>query len=333
MYSFFLTAQLSSPSQRLALCGGAHVLGGWDVMKAVQLHPVRNPREDAGACVQNVQNWTVSVNMSSMGYRYFEYRYIKFLEDGHVAWEAMKFNQNLLVVPEVNYTLHDGNFGAPPAQRGLRGPTLPAPRAWRVAICGSSVAFGWRAAGDRGWAQLLAEALQLRYGHQIVNVAVHGYTTQKTRADFQRLVASIRPDVVVIGLSLANEGLSWKSARLWRVTARSFQNGIRGLLREVEAIQASPVLGDVYPHDAYVSRLQRQLLQDTHRMLLNTSVPLLRWLPALDDGQGRWQRDHMEDAGHPNSLGHQVMFEAIDLSMFDPSNANSLRPKQDEFHP
>ncbi len=32
---------------------------------------------------------------------------------------------------------------------------------------------------------------------------------------------------VVIGLSLANEGLSWKSARQWRVVARSFQNGIR----------------------------------------------------------------------------------------------------------
>ena len=29
-------------------------------------------------------------------------------EDGHVDWEAMKFNRNLLVVPEVNYTLHDG---------------------------------------------------------------------------------------------------------------------------------------------------------------------------------------------------------------------------------
>ena len=32
-------------------------------VQAVQLHPVRNPREDAGAGVQNVQNWTVSVNM------------------------------------------------------------------------------------------------------------------------------------------------------------------------------------------------------------------------------------------------------------------------------
>lgn len=326
MYSFFVTAHLSS-QQRLALCGGADVLGGWDVLKAVQLRPVVS-REDTG-----FQNWTASINMSSMGYRYFEYRYIKFLEDGRVYWEAMKFNRNLLVVPEVNYTLHDGEFGAPPppARRGPRGPALPAPRAWRVAICGSSVAFGWRAHADQGWAARLAEALQ-RYGHQTVNVAVHGYTTQKTRADFQRLVASMKPDVVVIGLSLANEGLSWKSARLWRAVARSFQNGIRGLLAEVEAIEASAVLGDVYPHDAYTSRLQQKLLQDTHRMLLNTSVPLLRWLPALDDGQGRWHRDHMEDAGHPNSLGHQVMFEAIDLSMFDPSNANSLRPKS-EFHP
>lgn len=180
MYSFFVTAHLSS-QQRLALCGGADVLGGWDVLKAVQLRPVVS-REDTG-----FQNWTASINMSSMGYRYFEYRYIKFLEDGRVYWEAMKFNRNLLVVPEVNYTLHDGEFGAPPppARRGPRGPALPAPRAWRVAICGSSVAFGWRAHADQGWAARLAEALQ-RYGHQTVNVAVHGYTTQKTRADFQR---------------------------------------------------------------------------------------------------------------------------------------------------
>ena len=35
-----------------------------------------------------------------------------------------------------------------------------------------------------------------------------------------------------------------------------------GLLAEVEAIEASAVLGDVYPHDAYTSRLQQKLLQD-----------------------------------------------------------------------
>jgi hypothetical protein len=33
MYSFFVTAHLSS-QQRLALCGGADVLGGWDGLKA-----------------------------------------------------------------------------------------------------------------------------------------------------------------------------------------------------------------------------------------------------------------------------------------------------------
>ena len=30
-----------------------------------------------------------------------------------------------------------------------------------------------------------------------------------------------------------------------------------------------------------------RLGEDTHRALLNTSVPLLNWLPALDDGHGR----------------------------------------------
>jgi len=41
--------------------------------------------------------------------------------------------------------------------------------AWRVAICGSSVAFGWRAHADQGWAARLAEALQ-RYGHQTLGM-------------------------------------------------------------------------------------------------------------------------------------------------------------------
>ena len=36
-----------------------------------------------------------------------------------------------------------------------------------MAICGSSVAFGWRSPKDEGWSALLANALKKRYGHQI----------------------------------------------------------------------------------------------------------------------------------------------------------------------
>lgn len=86
------------------------------------------------------------------------------------------------------------------------------------------------------------------------------------------------------------------------------------LLSDVAAINAVPVLGDVYPHGEYRARLQQKLLQefqpmshaerscqsvffegqpaitfsqDTHKMLLNLSVPVLGWLDALDNGEGR----------------------------------------------
>ena len=316
MYNFFVVANLSA-NQRLALCGAADVVGGWDENKAVELHPV-----GAGGS-GGLQNWTAQVNMSSIGFRYFEYRYIKLNENGKVDWEGGD-NRNVWVVPHVNYTLNDGAFGHPlvVASPSNRGPSLPRPsgQGLRVAICGSSVAFGWRSPKDEGWSTLLANALKERYGHQTVNVAVHGYDTKKQRANFNRLVASVKPDVVVIGLSLANEGLSWGSPRHWRVVARSFQNGIRALLSDVAAINAVPVLGDVYPHGNYWARLQQKLLQDTHKMLLNLSVPVLGWLDALDNGEGRWRMGHMDDPGHPNGLGHQTMFNAIDLAVFDPEN-------------
>lgn len=40
----------------------------------------------------------------------------------------------------------------------------------------------------------------------------------------------------------------------------------------------------------------------------------------LSDALFRWRMGHMDDPGHPNGLGHQTMFNAIDLAVFDPEN-------------
>lgn len=50
---------------------------------------------------------------------------------------------------------------------------------------------------------------------------------------------------------------------------------------------------------------------------MKTPVPMLDWLEAVGDGRGRWKRELVADAGHPNDLGHRKMFEAIDLSLFE----------------
>ena len=44
-----------------------------------------------------------------------------------------------------------------------------------MAICGSSVAFGWRSPKDEGWSTLLANALKERYGHQLLGPIDHSF--------------------------------------------------------------------------------------------------------------------------------------------------------------
>mmetsp|Transcript_758 Transcript_758/g.1420 ORF Transcript_758/g.1420 Transcript_758/m.1420 type:complete len:327 (-) Transcript_758:228-1208(-) len=323
MYRFLVWANVA-PSEHLQLIGGATAVGGWDVPKAVQMNPISGVSDELG-----YRQWAASVNVSEHGYRYVEYKYIKLREDGDIQWENC-LNRNFMAVPGATFEFDDGKFNEPLAlpdpQLAPRGPTVPPPPAGgkRVAICGSSVAAGSWAFQDQGWAWILARALEERYNHQTVNVAVHGYDTQHLLKDFQRLVASQKPDYVVIGLSVANEGLSWKPMEEWEAVSLSFKNGIRQLLLEIKQIGAQAVLGDVYPNGDYAHEKQLHLLKDAHEFLASQNVPVLSWLGPLDDGHGRWRDGLMNDPAHPNSHGHRKMFEAIDLSIFAPGEHKSL---------
>ena len=101
MYNFFVVANLSA-NQRLALCGAADVVGGWDENKALMIPdallflgcnnspmqpPVQVWRHGCWQAVElhpvgaggsgGLQNWTAQVNMSSIGFRYFEWLDVK----------------------------------------------------------------------------------------------------------------------------------------------------------------------------------------------------------------------------------------------------------------
>eukprot|EP01050_Picozoa_sp_SAG11_P008281 SAG11_NODE_721_length_7539_cov_32.292473_8_plen_188_part_00 len=89
-----------------------------------------------------------------------------------------------------------------------------------VLIVGSSVAAGIGATGAcgcpcprpraRGWASLLTAALEDQHGLSCYNAAVSGYNVKRTLARLQRALPLSTPQVVIVGLSLGNEGLPWK---------------------------------------------------------------------------------------------------------------------------
>ena len=187
-------------------------------------------------------------------------------------------------------------------------------RCRKVAVIGSSVAAGFCSHQERGWAWRLAQALQPS-GIDLVNVSEPGTNVRITIERFSRVVPPEQPNIVVIALSLGNEGLASCTAAERRSVQRGFEEGLLKLVRMTAELGAAAVLGGVYPNDDY-SLEHYKVLRETQARMLSWGVPVLNWLPVLDDGRGRWKPGTSSDPGHPNTTGHRLMFETIDLLIF-----------------
>jgi hypothetical protein len=67
--------------------------------------------------------------------------------------------------------------------------------------------------------------------------------------------------------------------------------------------------------------------------MLNWDVPILDWLAAVDNGHGRWQEGTSFDPSHPNTIGHQLMYEAIDQRLFQIEKNELAKEKQRFWQP
>lgn len=184
----------------------------------------------------------------------------------------------------------------------------------RLVVYGSSVARGSGAAWDYGWARMLRDALHPR-GWDVLNLSESGSDTERAMDRFPEVIAA-QPACVLISLSLANEGFG-----------PNFVKNIGRLVQCVKAIGATCVVASVYPNN------ECRTMPVLHAKLLDARAELLAlahvdghidWLSSLSDGHGGWCQGESVDAGHPNSRGHQHMFECVDLTLFD-----RLRPPEE----
>ncbi|MDX2228447.1 MAG: DUF1796 family putative cysteine peptidase [Leptolyngbyaceae cyanobacterium bins.349] len=322
MYRFQIKA-VTQPGETIALVGSTLAMGSWDEAQRVPLQ-TRGDRYPL---------WWVDLEVSAMGAgasrdrpieSKVEYKYVKIGRDGQVMWEALGANRWVPIEPEPQplVIVEDGEFGiirpdpygylaAPPPQ-----PSAPNhPAGLKIVVIGSSVALGCSAWLLRGWAWHLGQSLQQQYGHHLVNGSAVGANVGTTIARFAQMVAPEQPDVVIIALSLGNEGLAASPPQQYRAIQRRFENGLQQLLKLTQEIGARPVLGAVYPHGDY-SLEHYRVLRDTHQRLLTWGVPVLDWLATVDDGKGRWQAGLSYDSAHPNAEGHYRMYTAIDPAIW-----------------
>jgi lysophospholipase L1-like esterase len=330
MYRFQIIAN-TKPGESIGIIGSAPQMGGWDITRCLRL----------STSSERYPVWSIDTDLDLSNSLEYKYVYIK--ADGYAEWEGFGFNRWLPspAEPEEVGTIvvDDGAFGyLQPYPFGyLEQPQAPqvksalAQDGVKVLVVGSSVAQGHRAWMLRGWASMLGEVLQ-QQGHQLINMSELGANVQRTIDRFPKVVTPENPDVVIIALSLGNEGLAQcHTPHDRRAAQQRFERGLQQLIKMTWEMGALPILAGVYPHGDYRAE-HAEILQETQKRMLTWGIPVLNWLGAVDDGQGRWKAGVSFDPAHPNTIGHKLMFEAIDLNLFefDRPKLSQLRQRSEQ---
>ncbi|MEA5621163.1 DUF1796 family putative cysteine peptidase [Cronbergia sp. UHCC 0137] len=327
MYKFQIIAHTHT-GESIGLVGSTPELGLWDITKSIPLRTNANL----------YPLWWTEIEIDITDIEKIEYKYVRVDSTANAEWEALGLNRWL----PMEKNDHSGTI----VDDGAFGYLQPYPFAYiekspiktsikqefdglKIVVIGSSVASGYKSWFFKGWAWELGETLQQKYGHQLVNVSQLGANVGNTIARFPAVVTPQKPDVVIIALSLGNEGLAYCPPHERRAAQRRFESGLQQLVKMTRELGAIPILGGVYPHNEYSSE-HYWLLKDTHNRMLSWNVPILDWLAAVDNGQGRWKEGISFDPAHPNTIGHHLMYEAIDLSLFA-IDQNKLAQEKQRF--
>jgi hypothetical protein len=324
MYRFQVIARVRA-GESIGLVGSTPELGMWNVKQCLRLQT-------------NGNLWWTDIDIHPSAEPRIEYKYVLIRKNGVLEWETwLGANRWIPVEPEAQTStivVEDGDFGrVPSAPLGYlqestpKLPLVKGDRGLKIAVIGSSVALGCNAWLFRGWAWHLEQALHQKYGHIIVNVSEVGANVSTTIDRFPLVVAPEQPDIVIIALSLGNEGLAHCPPYQRRAVQRRFESGLLQLVKMTKELGAIPILGGLYPNGDYHSE-HDWLLRDTYNRMLTWGVPILNWLAAVDDGQGRWKPGTSSDPAHPNMVGHRLMYQAINLGIFAIDSDKLIAQKQ-----
>lgn|GEM_PF-2152204 len=206
-------------------------------------------------------------------------------------------------------------------------PVAPGASPEKVVVLGSSVAWGQGASPQsQGWAYRLQNLLQNQapivpgseVKWQVANASIPGDTTGKVLARFQNDLVNAHPDgdIVIIGLSLANEGLVGANDAAAQSVYESFRSGMAEIISRCRQNGYYPVIGLVYPNGNYTAS-QYGFVKRMNLLLNSWNVPSFNFLGGPDNGSGKWAPGHETDPYHPNNAGHGEMYYTIVPSLFD----------------
>ncbi len=195
----------------------------------------------------------------------------------------------------------------------------------KIAVFGSSVANGsGDTTGAGGYAGLLKKKLE-SLGWQVVNVSKGGDNTTKIMPRFDSQLLPEKPNIVILGLSLGNEGIV-SSDELTR--NRNFEKYRNGLLRLIQLCRENnmyPVVVNCYTRNDFQPE-QYEAVKKMNLIINTWDVPSVNVLGNIDNGKGNWLDGYWHDKSHPDYKGHQEIFYAFVPGLFDAIKAGKPVP-------
>ena len=203
-----------------------------------------------------------------------------------------------------------------------------------ISVFGSSVANGAFCGGncsghaltnatDPGgcYQSRLRQYQQAQRGRSVFNNCHDGDTTPKLLARFDQMLAP-NPAFVLIGLSLANEGLMGPDPQK---IFNQYAAGLQQLIVQARTQGIEPVVGLCYPNSDYTA-VQYEYIKRMNLLINGFDVPSVNFLGTIDDGQGRWVAGFHANSGHPSAAGSTEMYYALVPSLWE-AIAAGKKPK------
>jgi lysophospholipase L1-like esterase len=205
----------------------------------------------------------------------------------------------------------------------------------RVTFFGSSVCYGSGAEQNHGYAwQLFHSGAIDTTRFKYFNASTGGDNTLKVEKE-ERLTKKLfptHPDMVVIGLSLGNEGiLTPKHANGREQVLEQYRSRLLALADSLRSLGMQPILVNCYAN-AHFDQDHYQITQRMNRLINTWHYPSVNVLGTVDDGSGKWAPGLEADPLHPNTTGHREMSYAFVPSLFETLRQGKKTPSYD-WHP
>ncbi len=213
---------------------------------------------------------------------------------------------------------------------GLASPVLAQPV--HVTFFGSSVCYGSGAEKNHGYAWQFFQSGAIDTTHfQYFNASTGGDNTLKVEKEDRlgKKLYPTDPDIVVLGLSLGNEGiLTPKDDNGREQILEQYRSRLLALADSLHRGGMQPVIVNCYANNNFGAP-HYEATQRMNRLINTWPYPSVNVLGTVDDLTGKWVEGYWTDALHPNTAGHREMSYALVPSLFEAIRLGKKTPAYD----